>query len=81
MHGRSTPSRRTDGSLGTDIQASLGMLLREHYQKIVKEGVPDRFAELLQRYEQKVQGPPAQGLAEAPEAANSTDNKGKDPAA
>ena len=85
MRGRSTPSRRTDGSLGTDIQASLGMLLREHYQKIVKEGVPDRFAELLLRYEQKIQGPPAQGSAKAPDIAkgvtSDTDNEGKDPAA
>jgi hypothetical protein len=85
MDGRSTPAKRTQGSLGKDVQASLGGLLRDHYQKIVKEGVPDRFAELLLRYEQKIQGPPAQGSAETPEIAKSvtsdTDNEGKDPAA
>ena len=83
MDGPSTAFKRTQGSLGKDIQASLGGLLRDHYQKIVKEGVPDRFAELLLRYEQKIQGPPAQGSAKAPDIAKSTgtDNEGKDPAA
>ncbi len=84
MDGRSVPPDQTKGSLGTDVQASLGNLLRDHYQKIVKEGVPDRFADLLQRYEQKLQAPPAQHLGEAPDGAQSVakgnDNEGKDPA-
>jgi hypothetical protein len=85
MDGRSAPSKPTEGSLGKEVQASLGILLRDHYQKIVKEGVPDRFADLLQRYEQKVQGPAAQGSAEAPDIANnvnnSAENQDEDPAA
>ena len=81
MDGRSTPSKGTEGNLGKDVQASLGRLLADHYQKIVKEGVPDRFAELLSRYEQKIQGSPAQDSAEAPDVAKSIDNEGKDPAA
>jgi hypothetical protein len=70
----------TEGTLGKDVQASLGMLLRRHYQKIVEEGVPDRFADLLLRYDQKVQ-PPASGLAQAPGAVENNDSDGKDPAA
>ncbi len=81
MDGRSTPPRRTEGSLGKEVQASLGVLLRDHYQKIVKEGVPDRFADLLLRYEQKVQSLPVPGSAEAPDIAKSNDGEGKDPAA
>lgn len=81
MDARSVPPGHAKGSLGTDVQASLGNLLRDHYQKIVKEGVPDRFAELLQRYEHKVQGPPTQHLVEPPDVAKSSDNEGKDPAA
>jgi Anti-sigma factor NepR len=90
MDGHSTASKRTEGSLGKDVQASLGRLLADHYQKIVKEGVPDRFADLLQRYEQKIQGSSAQGAAEAPDVAKSAHdksthdkgagNEGKDPA-
>jgi hypothetical protein len=81
MDGRSPPPRRPEGSLGKDVQASLGTILRDHYQKIVKEGVPDRFASLMQRYEQKVQGTPTQHLTEVPDVAKGDDSEGKDPAA
>jgi Anti-sigma factor NepR len=39
--------------LGKDIQVSIGTQLRKQYQMIIEEGVPDRFRELLQRYDDK----------------------------
>jgi len=44
---------RPHGRLGRDVQAKIGNQLRAIYDDIVKEGVPDRFAELLQRLEDK----------------------------
>jgi hypothetical protein len=38
--------------LGHDIQAKIGQQLRAVYADIVDQGVPDRFAELLQRLDE-----------------------------
>jgi len=35
--------------LGRDVQARLGQQLRAMYDDVVSQGVPDRFAELLNR--------------------------------
>jgi hypothetical protein len=43
------------GRLGRDVQAKIGNQLRALYDDIVKEGVPDRFVELLQRLDDKGQ--------------------------
>ena len=40
---------RTHGRLGRDVQAKIGHQLRAMYDDVVKEGVPDRFVELLKR--------------------------------
>jgi hypothetical protein len=37
------------GKLGRDVQARLGQQLRAMYDDVVNQGVPDRFAELLNR--------------------------------
>jgi len=34
--------------LGTDVKAKIGDSLRDMYQEIVKQGVPERFALILQ---------------------------------
>jgi hypothetical protein len=34
-------------ALGPDIQAKIGQQLRAMYDDVVKQGVPDRFTELL----------------------------------
>ena len=39
------------GKLGRDVQARLGQQLRAMYDDVVNQGVPDRFAELLNRLE------------------------------
>jgi hypothetical protein len=44
---------RAHGRLGRDVQAKIGNQLRALYDDIVKEGVPDRFAALLQRLDDK----------------------------
>jgi hypothetical protein len=50
----STPSSsRAQGRLGRDVQAKIGNQLRAIYDDVVKEGVPDRFVELLQRLAKK----------------------------
>ncbi|HKD29788.1 MAG TPA: NepR family anti-sigma factor [Xanthobacteraceae bacterium] len=33
--------------LGTDVKAKIGQQLREMYDEIVEQGVPDRFAQIL----------------------------------
>jgi hypothetical protein len=37
------------GKLGRDVQARLGQQLRAMYDDVVNQGVPDRFADLLNR--------------------------------
>lgn len=45
------PPKRT-AKLGRDIQAKLGQQLRAMYDDVVNQGVPDRFADLLNRLDQ-----------------------------
>jgi hypothetical protein len=42
-------SRR--GALNRDIQGKLGQILREMYDDVVKEDVPDHLVDLVKRYE------------------------------
>jgi len=44
---------RAQGRLGRDVQAKIGNQLRAIYDDVVKEGVPDRFVDLLKRLDQK----------------------------
>jgi hypothetical protein len=39
------------GKLGRDVQARLGQQLRAMYDDVVKQGVPDRFSDLIDRLE------------------------------
>jgi hypothetical protein len=48
MDAGTTPSR-TDAKLGRDIQSKIGQQLRALYDDVVNQGVPDRFADLLNR--------------------------------
>lgn len=40
---------KADAKLGRDIQAKIGQQLRALYDDVVNQGVPDRFADLLDR--------------------------------
>jgi len=41
------------GRLSRDIQRKIGQQLRAMYTDVVNEGVPDRFADLLRRLDEK----------------------------
>ncbi|MEA2935583.1 MAG: hypothetical protein QOD74_2229 [Variibacter sp.] len=46
----------SEASLGREVQSKIGEQLRAIYDDVVSQGVPDRFAELLQRLEKKEGG-------------------------
>jgi hypothetical protein len=47
--------KQKKGRLGAEIQHKIGQQLRAMYSDTVNEGVPDRFAELLQRLDKQDQ--------------------------
>ena len=48
---RNNKANAKTGKLGRDVQARLGQQLRAMYDDVVNQGVPDRFADLLNRLE------------------------------
>jgi hypothetical protein len=53
---KSTPRKKNepaamqkDAQLGRDVQTKIGEQLRVMYDDVVRQGVPDRFADLLKR--------------------------------
>jgi hypothetical protein len=48
MDAGSMPGK-AEAKLGRDIQAKIGQQLRALYDDVVNQGVPDRFADLLNR--------------------------------
>jgi hypothetical protein len=48
MDAGTTPGK-SDARLGRDIQAKIGQQLRALYDDVVNQGVPNRFADLLNR--------------------------------
>lgn len=49
----SEPAEKAEPSLGGDIRGKIGRQLREMYDDVVAQGVPDRFVELLNRLEKQ----------------------------
>jgi len=47
--GTSGGSRSDASTLGNDVQAKIGQHLRAMYDDVVRQGVPDRFMDLLSR--------------------------------
>ncbi len=45
--GTSGSSRNPGSTLGNDVQAKIGQHLRAMYDDVVRQGVPDRFMDLL----------------------------------
>lgn len=43
---------RKPGGLNAEIQARIGHQLRAMYDDVVRQGVPDRFAELIRKLDQ-----------------------------
>jgi hypothetical protein len=48
--GNSNPPRPT--GLTTEIQARIGHQLRSMYDEVVRQGVPDRFADLIRKLDE-----------------------------
>lgn len=46
-------TRKRPGRLGRDVQIKLGKTLQAYFDDVVKEGVPDRFKELLRQYDER----------------------------
>lgn len=44
-----TPTPAKQGGLNPEIQARIGHQLRAMYDDVVRQGVPDRFAELIRK--------------------------------
>jgi hypothetical protein len=49
MEAASTRNKKQSAKLSRDVQAKLGQQLRAVYDDVVSQGVPDRFANLLNR--------------------------------
>ena len=47
------PAEKPEPSLGGDIRGRIGRQLRDMYDDVVVQGVPDRFVELLNRLEKQ----------------------------
>ncbi|HEV2956918.1 MAG TPA: NepR family anti-sigma factor [Xanthobacteraceae bacterium] len=47
------PAGNAQPSLGGDIRGKIGRQLREMYDDVLAQGVPDRFVELLNRLERQ----------------------------
>jgi hypothetical protein len=57
MESAATRSRKESAKpakLGREVQARLGQQLRAMYDDVVNQGVPDRFADLINRLEGNV---------------------------
>jgi hypothetical protein len=46
-------TRKRRGRLGRDVQTKLGKTLQAYFDDVVKEGVPDRFKDLLQQFDER----------------------------
>ena len=47
------PADKAEPSLGGDIRGKIGRQLREMYDDVLAQGVPDRFVDLLNRLERQ----------------------------
>lgn len=69
--------RASHGRLSRDVQRKLGETLQAMFDEIVKEGVPDRFAKLIEQIEGGTQSAPADKSAES-DVAGSSEPPGSD---
>jgi hypothetical protein len=47
------PARKSEPSLGGDIRGKIGQQLRDMYDDVVAQGVPDRFVDLLNQLDKQ----------------------------
>jgi hypothetical protein len=65
--GAGSASKRGDSAtmqtpLPTELQGQIGQRLREAYNELISEPVPDRFVQLLQQLKQREDQAPANGI-------------------
>ena len=65
---------KKQGGLNAEIQSRIGHQLRAMYDDVVRQGVPDRFAELIK----KLDGPEAAAQAAAGQTDQAAKNDGRD---
>jgi hypothetical protein len=46
-------TRKSRGRLTRDVQSKLGRTLQAYFDDVLKEGVPDRFKELLKEFDER----------------------------
>jgi len=46
-------TRKARGRLSRDVQTKLGKVLQNYFDDVVKQGVPDRFKDLLKQFEER----------------------------
>jgi hypothetical protein len=56
MNNNLNPPMQNEAALGRDVQHKIGEQLRAVYDDVVNQGVPDRFAELLKRLDDREGG-------------------------
>jgi len=53
LSGGPNVAEQRPGKLDKETQVKIGQQLRAMYDEVVRQGVPDRFAELLRQLEQR----------------------------
>ena len=46
-------TRKSRGRLSRDVQGKLGRTLQAYFDDVVKEGVPDRFKDVLKQFDER----------------------------
>jgi len=70
--GQAMKESKKQGGLNSEIQARIGHQLRAIYDDVVRQGVPERFAELIRRLD--VPAPNTQ-MAERGDQSNKNDGR------
>jgi len=71
-------ARAPKGGLNTEIQARIGHQLRAMYDDVVRQGVPERFAELIRKLDAPGVQSGADGVAPAGDDMSANDKQGRD---
>jgi Anti-sigma factor NepR len=69
-----TPAPGKQGGLNAEIQSRIGHQLRAMYDDVVRQGVPDRFADLIR----KLDVPPASPQVDNTSGTGGNNNDGRD---
>lgn len=71
--GQDMKEAKRQGGLNAEIQSRIGHQLRAMYDDVVRQGVPDRFVELIRKLDVPASDPHVQGTGD-----QTTNNNGRD---